>query len=156
MKMKVIMVFSLINILLLIGFYLSLLKPIFDENQKITYSQKELTTTLIKNNQSMAALKQSLNDFSVTKLTKINSLTKTIIKLAKKQNLSLKQIEPILADTAGNPAIGLSIQTNGSYQNSLKFIFYVNQLSFLLHWSNITLARVNKDVELSAIMTRNE
>ena len=121
--MKIIILFSLINILFLVGMYVGLLNPIFDEQRNITSTKTKLETHLQEHQKSLIVLKKSLENTDLDKKTNINQLTKIIIKLAKKQHLTIKQIEPISADNTSKQNSGLSMQTSGSYQNSLKFIF---------------------------------
>jgi len=147
--MKIIILFGITNILFLAGMYVGLLNPILDEQRNITSTKTKLETHLQEHQKSLIVLRKSLENTSLKKKTNINQLTKIIIKLAKKQHLSIKQIEPLSTDNTNQQNTGLSIQTSGSYQNSLKFIFTINQLPFLLHWSNITLLR-DKEIELRA------
>ncbi len=146
--MKIMALFSLINILFLAGLYAGLLKPMLEEQSEISSSKIKLESRFQEHQKSLLNLRQSLANTSPAKKPTLNQLTKTIIKLAKKQHLTIKQVEPISADTTNKQNPGLSIQTSGSYQNSLKFIFTINQLPFLLHWSNITLLR-DKEIELT-------
>lgn len=156
MKTKILALFSVINILVFLGFYTGWVKPMMNENQKLGTLTARLSETLLESNTALMTLKQSLNNFRPSKSPSTNQFTKIIIKLAKKQHVSIKQVEPLTSDSLGKKGGGLSIQTSGSYENSVKFIFYVNQLPFLLHWSTISLLRVNKELELTGSITKNE
>ena len=151
MKMTIITGFSLLNSICLLGLSVGLLHPMLAENHKIQQSRRELVSALAKNTQTIATLKQSLQHFN-NNTPSINRLTKKIIQLAKEQQLTIKQIEPLSSDNADTNTIGLAIQTSGSYANTLKFIFSVNQLPFLLHWSTMTLLRTGNDIELTLLL----
>lgn len=154
MKVKILILFSLLNIVFISGTYALLFRPLCNENSQITLEEIKLNSILEEHEKSVAILSRSLEKTKPNKRPTMNQLTKIILKLAKKQFLNVKQIEPINANNISKQSLGLSIQTSGSYQNSVKFIFDVNQLPFLLHWPTIILSR-DKEIELTLVINEN-
>ena len=145
MKLKLILIISLINALLFFSGYALLLKPAQQQYKSLRVTEQKNRATLTRLKQISQTLSTELKQAPKVKPTNNNALIKTLSRIAKQQQLSIQQAKPLPSENKPGALLVLT----GSYQSALIFIYRVNQLPFLLHWSSIVMQKLQHTLEIT-------
>lgn len=153
MKLKLILITSLINTVIFFSGYALFIKPAQQHYKMLRIAENKQTSALERLQQISQALAFKLKRVPKLKAFDSNQLIQTLSQIAKQQTLNIQQATPLKTH---NEQSGASFVLTGSYQSALIFIYRVNQLPFLLHWSSIVMQKLQNTLEITVHIQKNE